>query len=145
MDLSRFQDIRVLIVEDDDDDWLIIRKLFQQIPEPSFTVERVATYEEAIEEIDKSAYDIYLIDYRLGERTGTDILEHVHPESRSQPFILLTGVADTSLERRSLRLAAADYLVKGSFDATLLSIGRTMRRLKLVFDRMFVYSFFKRV
>jgi signal transduction histidine kinase len=121
MDLSQFNDIRVLIVDDDDDDWLIIRKMFRQITEPSFIVERASTYEEALKAIEAGDHDVYLIDYRLGEHTGTDILEQVHPERRSQPFILLTGVADTDLERRSLRLAAADYLVKGSFDATMLS------------------------
>ncbi len=76
---------------------------------------------DAIKRIDQDVHDIYLIDYRLGERTGTDILEHAHPERRRQPFILMTGVSDSDLEWRSLRLAAADYLVKGSFDATLLS------------------------
>lgn len=121
MDLTHFQNIRVLVVEDDEDDWLITRKIFQQIPEPTFVIDRASTYEDALELIEKGAHDIYLIDYRLGEHTGTEILEKFHPESRSQPFILLTGVADTDLERRSLRLAAADYLVKGSFDATVLS------------------------
>jgi two-component system sensor histidine kinase/response regulator len=121
VDLTHFQNIRVLVVEDDEDDWLITRKIFEQISEPTFNVERSPTYVHALTEIAKGEHDIYLIDYRLGEHTGTDILEKFHPESRSQPFILLTGVADTDLERRSLRLAAADYLVKGSFDSTVLS------------------------
>ncbi len=121
MDPTYQTDIRVLIVEDDEDDWLITKKIFSQIPDSPFRIELAETYEKAIKLIDQNEHDVYLIDYRLGEHTGTDILEHAHPERRSQPFILMTGVSDSDLEWRSLRLAAADYLVKGSFDAMLLS------------------------
>ena len=121
MDPTYHTDIRVLIVEDDEDDWLITKKIFAQIPDSPFKIELAKTYDQAIELIDKNIHDVYLIDYRLGEQTGTDILEHAHPERRSQPFILMTGVSDSDLEWRSLRLAAADYLVKGSFDAMMLS------------------------
>ncbi len=121
MDSNLLKDIRVLVVEDDEDDWLIIRKIFSQIPDSRFRIEWSKTYDDAVARIDENNHDVYLIDYRLGERTGMDILERVHPEHRSQPFILMTGVSDSDLEWRSLRLAAADYLVKGSFDSTLLS------------------------
>ncbi|MBC7512209.1 hybrid sensor histidine kinase/response regulator [Candidatus Saccharibacteria bacterium] len=121
MNPTEHVNIRVLVVEDDEDDWLITKKIFTQIPGSPFKIELAKTYEQAIELIDQNIHDVYLIDYRLGEHTGTDILEHAHPERRSQPFILMTGVSDSDLEWRSLRLAAADYLVKGSFDAMLLS------------------------
>ena len=114
------KDIKVLVVEDDDDDWLITRKIFDGIEDSPFLIERSATYDDAIERIDAEEHDLYLIDYRLGEHTGNDILEHAHPEGRSQPFILMTGLSDSDLALKSLRLAAADYLVKGSFDAQLL-------------------------
>lgn len=121
MDPNYRHDIKVLVVEDDEDDWLIIRKIFEAVPDSPFVIEWSSTYDDAVGQIDKDIHDVYLIDYRLGEHTGTDMLEHAHPQQRRQPFILMTGVSDSDLEWRSLRLAAADYLVKGSFDATLLS------------------------
>lgn len=121
MDPNYLNNIRVLVIEDDEDDWVIIEKIFSKVKDSNFTVEWSRTYEDAIARIDEGVHDAYLIDYRLGEHTGTEILERVHPERRSQPFILMTGVSDSDLEWRSLRLAAADYLVKGSFDAILLS------------------------
>lgn len=111
----------MLVVEDDEDDWLLTKKIFSRIPDSPYIVDWSKTYDDALERIGRNEYDVYLIDYRLGENTGTDILEQVHPERFRQPFILMTGVSDSDLEWRSLRLAAADYLVKGSFDATLLS------------------------
>ncbi len=121
MDPNNQKDIKVLIVEDDEDDWLIIRKIFSKIKDSPFIIEWAPTYDEAVERINDDEHDIYLIDYRLGEHTGTDILGLAHAENRRQPFILMTGVTDRDLEWKSLKMAAADYLVKGSFDSVLLS------------------------
>jgi signal transduction histidine kinase len=121
MDPVYKKDIKVLVVEDDEDDWLITKKIFSKIPDSSFVVDWAPNYDTAVASIDADAHDAYLVDYRLGERTGIDLLQYAHPESRIQPFILITGVSDSDVEWKSLKLAAADYLVKGSFDATLLS------------------------
>lgn len=121
MDPNYLKVIKVLVVEDDEDDWILLKKTFEFIKESRFIVEWASTYETALQRIDQDEHDAYLIDYRLGEHTGTDILEYAHPERRRQPFVLMTGVLDSDLEWKSLRLAAADYLVKGSFDATELT------------------------
>lgn len=121
MDPNYLKVIKVLVVEDDEDDWILLKKTFESIKESRFIVEWASTYETALQRIDQDEHDAYLIDYRLGEHTGTDILEYAHPERRRQPFVLMTGVLDSDLEWKSLRLAAADYLVKGSFDATELT------------------------
>lgn len=121
MDPNERKDIRVLVVEDDEDDWLITSKIFSKIKNSPYIVEWAPTYDEAKRMIESDSHDLYLIDYRLGEHTGTDLLQLAHPETRRQPFILMTGVSDDDLEWKSLKLAAADYLVKGSFDAVTLS------------------------
>ena len=133
MDPSHLKDIRVLIVEDDEDDWLITKKIFSQIQNSPFIIEWCKGYDDAIKSIDQNEHDLYIIDYRLGERTGTDLLEYAHPERRRQPFILMTGVADSDLERKSLRLAAADYLIKGSFDPMHL-----FRTLSYALERKYI-------
>lgn len=121
MDLDLLKDVKVLLVDDDEDDFFITRKIFSQIPDSPFRLEWVASYEEGMAAIDDDRHDVYLIDYRLGEHNGLDLLEHAHPESRRQPFILLTGAGDTELEWKSLKMAAADYLIKGSFNAAMLA------------------------
>lgn len=121
MDLTTLNKIRVLIVEDDEDDYFIIRKLFAAIDNASFEVDRAADYETARSLILKRAHDVYLIDYRLGAKTGLDLLKAGHAEKRSEPFILLTGAGDPEVEWRSMRLAASDFLVKGSLTVDVLS------------------------
>jgi len=121
MNLENLKDVQVLIVDDDEDDVFIIKKLFEQIPSSPFNVTWTSSYKKAKQYITDEAFDIYLIDYRLGEFTGLDLLEFAEPETRIEPFILLTGAGDKEIEWRSMKLAAADYLIKGSFDAPMLS------------------------
>jgi signal transduction histidine kinase len=113
--------IKVLLVDDDEDDYLIIGRVFSQIPDSPFTLEWCASFDQAKELISKKVHDIYLVDYRLSGQTGLELLEYAQPYKRSEPFILLTGVGDREIEKKSMKLAAADYLVKGTFNAELLA------------------------
>jgi len=121
MDLDTSKKIRVLLIDDDEDDYFIIKKIINQIPHFPFQLEWASTYDEGISRIRTRQHDLYLVDYRLGEKTGLDVLKDAAPQDRSEPFILLTGKGDRDIERKSMKLAAADYLVKGSFNADLLS------------------------
>jgi two-component system, sensor histidine kinase and response regulator len=114
-------DARVLLVDDDEDDYLIIKKMVTQIPHNQFLLDWVADFDQAATAIKKGGYDIYVIDYRLRGRTGIELLEQFNLVDRSEPFIILTGVGDERVERRAMAMGAADYLVKGKFDAELLA------------------------
>ena len=113
--------ITVLLIDDDEEDYIIIDHVFRRIADSPFKLEWCATYDEAKRLIEAHAYDIYLIDYRLGEYSGLDLLKIAEPQKHPEPFIMLTGAGDRRIERRSLQLAADDYLVKGSFGPELLS------------------------
>lgn len=121
MDLEKLKNVRVLLIDDDEDDYLIIKRTFQQIEDSPFLLEWTSSYDEAKRLINSEQHDVYLIDYRLGEHNGLELLKFAAPEKRTQPFILLTGVGNESVEWKSLELAASDYLVKGAFNAQLLS------------------------
>ena len=113
--------IAVLLIDDDEDDFLITNRVAKRIPDSPFKFEWCASFEEAKELIAKRSHDIYLVDYMLGEHTGFELLMIAEPEKRQEPFILLTGANDRSIEKQAVELGASDYLVKGSFDADLLS------------------------
>lgn len=113
--------VRVLLIEDDDDDMLIIKKLFSKINGDSFSLDWVQTYEDAAKEIDKKAHDLYLVDYRLGQQSGLDLLKEINLTERQEPFIILTGANSKSIEMQAMQMGVADYLVKGKFDVELLA------------------------
>lgn len=111
----------MLLIDDDEDDYLIIRRLFEKIPKSSFTLEWVGDVEKAREMIARDEHDLYLVDYRLSGSTGLELLNHFDLPTRRQPFIILTGAGDKTIEIKAMKAGVADYLVKGKFDAELLS------------------------
>lgn len=91
------------------------------IPEARFRLEWCSSFEKAKKLIAQRSHDIYLVDYQLGEHTGFELLRIAEPEKRQEPFILLTGANNRQIEKQAVELGASDFLVKGSFDAELLS------------------------
>jgi two-component system sensor histidine kinase/response regulator len=119
---SSFEDkIKVLLVDDDEEDYLIIKHLFSSMKGAECNLDWVSSSEEAVGRINKAEHDVYLIDYRLDAQTGLDVLEQVAARDRGEPFILMTGVGDVGIERESLELAASDYLVKKNLTSENLS------------------------
>lgn len=113
--------IKVLLIDDDEDDYLITKRVIRRIPESRFSLDWCASFDEARDLINKRSHDIYLVDYQLGEHTGFELLRIAEPEKRQEPFILLTGANNRQIEKQAVKLGASDYLLKGSFDEELLS------------------------
>jgi PAS domain S-box-containing protein len=106
------QEKRILVVDDDKDDFWIISDYIAAIPNSEFRVEWTYTYEDALNRIRKEEFDLYIIDYRLGAKTGIDFLIEANVKETLQPVILLTGKGNYDIDVRSMALGAADYLVK---------------------------------
>lgn len=113
--------ISILLIDDDEDDYLITKRIIKKIPDSRFSLEWCASFDEARELIGKRSHDIYLVDYQLGEHTGFELFNIAEPEKRQEPFILLTGANDRHIEKQAVKLGASDYLIKGAFDYELLS------------------------
>ena len=64
------ESLRVLLVEDDEDDYLIARGLLESQDRTPFELEWCPDYDAALDAISERRHDVYLIDYRLGSRTG---------------------------------------------------------------------------
>ncbi|MFQ5813551.1 MAG: ATP-binding protein [Anaerolineae bacterium] len=112
--------IRVLLVDDDEDDYIITRDLLSEIEGGGYDLEWVAAYDVAVEAIGHNQHDVYLIDYRLGERNGLELLREALRDGCKAPMILLTGQGDREVDIEAMEAGAADYLVKGQIDAPLL-------------------------
>ncbi|HWW62059.1 MAG TPA: diguanylate cyclase, partial [Thermoanaerobaculia bacterium] len=112
--------VRVLLVEDDEDDFVLTRDLLADSRRSAFQLDWVTSYDEALREIARDAHDLYLVDYRLGERDGLEVLRHARDIGITSPLILLTGQGDGDVDLAAMRAGAADYLIKGKIDAPLL-------------------------
>jgi signal transduction histidine kinase len=106
-------EIRVLLVEDDDDDFVLVQDLFGEMGE-RYWLQRVASYDDAVKLDDR--YDVCLLDYRLGAHDGLELMRDLRRLGFRCPMILLTGQDDDTIDRMAMRAGAADYLIKGQIN-----------------------------
>ncbi len=117
--------ISVLIVEDDEDDFLLTSEMLEEIGHGRFVADWVRTYDEAVDRICGNHYDICLLDYRLGSHNGLELLRQTKEMRCQAPVILLTGQGDEEVDLEAMRAGAADFLVKGDIDA--IDLDRSIR------------------
>ncbi len=112
--------IRILLVEDDEDDYILTKDLFAQVDNRIYDVEWVSNYADALKVINNNSYDACLFDYRLGEHTGLDLLREAVASGCKVPIIILTGQGDSEIDIESLKAGATDYLNKAEITTQLL-------------------------
>ncbi len=111
---------RVLLVEDDEDDYVLTRDLLAQVAGGAYTLDWVSTFDAGLTAVRVGCHDVYLIDYRLGAESGLDLLHALRDAGCRAPIILLTGQGDAHLDSTAMWAGAADYLVKGEITAAAL-------------------------
>ena len=116
---------RILLVDDDQDDYLITSEYIREIEEGQFEIAWANTYQQALSFMKEHAFDIYFVDYRLGAKTGVDLLTEAIAAKCEEPIILLTGKGNRAIDREAMKLGAFDYLVKSELNTEKLE--RTIR------------------
>jgi signal transduction histidine kinase len=114
------RELRVLIADDDEDDYILTRDLLQQIGRQRFRMDWIPSYEAALQAIELNQHDVYLFDYHLGHSDGLELMREALARGCKAPIILLTGNDDWETDVEAMKAGAADYLVKGHLDARLL-------------------------
>ena len=69
------EEIRILLIEDDEEDYLITKKVISEIKNQKYTVVGISTYEKTLNETQKDIYDIFFVDYKLGAKIGLDLID----------------------------------------------------------------------
>jgi len=104
--------VKVLLVEDDEDDAVITRALLEKISVPRFEIDWAASYDAGLERMKEHHHDIGLLDYNLGSQSGIDFLREAHIDHQQTPIIMLTGQGNESLVLQALESGAIDYIPK---------------------------------
>lgn len=112
--------IKVLLIDDDEDDYILIRAWLREFQVAGCELEWVENYEAAKDAIARHQHDIYLVDYRLGEHNGLELLQEAITNGCTCPFILLTGQGDRQIDLEAMNAGAVDYLEKSQLTAPLL-------------------------
>src|SRR5690606_15382103 len=119
--------IKVLLVEDDEDDFLLAKDLFEEIGGDGYELEWVRSFDDALSLENTDCYDICLLDYRLGEHDGIELMSELRARGFNCPMILLTGQGDVEVDRMATVAGASDYLVKGQISRRPLNAPFAMR------------------
>ena len=123
--------IRALLIDDDQGDFVFTKALLSQITHPTIELDWVPTFEEGRDAIAQGQYDIYLVDYFLGDRTGLDLLREAARYQLQAPVIMLTGRGNREVDLEAMQAGAADYLVKGQIESEDVE-----RSIRYALDRM---------
>ena len=122
--------MKVLLVEDDEDDYVLIRDLLSEIKGTEYITEWVQSYDQALERLTSRENQVCLMDYRLGPHNGLELLQGTKETRAFAPVIFVTGQEDYQIDLKAMKLGATDYLVKSQLTGPLLdrSIRYAMER-----------------
>lgn len=114
------KEIRVLLIEDDEEDYILVRSYLKEISSQGYKLDWVSSLRDGVKKIAEARHDVYLVDYNLGPDSGLELIEKACKDGCNRPLILLTGLNDRDIDMEAMKRGAADFLVKGHFDERLL-------------------------
>ena len=118
---------RLLIV---DDDRMLLRSMRQWLAQLGYQVEEASSASEAIAWLSKRAFDLVLVDVRLEDGDGFEVLRFVRRHYPTVATVLMTGYGTVEMAIEALRAGAFDFLTKPVID----------EELELVLERAFSQS-----
>jgi len=113
--------LKVLLLEDDEDDFIIAADLLSEIYGSDLKLDWVSQKEQALQYVQENNYDVLLFDQFLGKTQGLDVIREINELTTiSAPMILLTGLDDREIDIQAMNAGATDYLVKQKLDESVL-------------------------
>ena len=122
--------MRILLIEDDPDDALLLRAALQDAAPGAFRLHHVSHLSEALRLIADRAVDVVLMDLLLPGGGVVDGLDRAVAHAAGVPVVVLTGFGQDTWRAESFQAGAEDYLVKGQADGRLI-----MQALRSAIDR----------
>ncbi|GAB4530817.1 MAG: hypothetical protein OHK0046_51580 [Anaerolineae bacterium] len=135
--------MKVLLLDDDPKFRTLVIDILMAVAGTNYDVTPFADYDHALQESTTQLYDIFLVDYRLGEeRTGLDFIHDLRKRRLSAPAILLTSQGNRSLDLTAMQIGFMDYLDKSSLTPELLerSVRYTIEHARALNDLRRLYE-----
>jgi DNA-binding response OmpR family regulator len=122
---------RILIV---DDEWATRHTLASLLKHTGYRIEEAASGREALERIRRQHFDLVILDLKMPEMDGTEVLRAARPLAPDTVFIILTAYGTLDSAVIAIRHGAFDYLLKPSSMPEIVRVveaGLAQRRQKL--------------
>ncbi|WP_370164906.1 hybrid sensor histidine kinase/response regulator, partial [Marisediminitalea sp.] len=108
--------VQLLLIEDDEDDYFLTADSLAQCESPKFSISWAQNGDQAIEYLKAQSFDLCLLDYRLGRENAIDVLAKLKALAVSIPVVVLTGQADSVVDDLVMRAGAEDFLTKSEIE-----------------------------
>lgn len=127
---------RVLLVEDNPGDALLVRALLEEEASGSFEITHVRRWDLALEHLRGPGFDVVLLDLDLPDSRGRITVRRALHDAPRVPIVILTGYDDESIAIAAVKGGAQDYLVKGEVEGRALvrTLRHAIERHQLVHD-----------
>jgi len=100
---------KILIIDDDKS----IRKIFKiNLEEEGYIIDLAGSGEEALRKVENQRYNLALIDIKLGDMDGTDLLKRIHEKSPWMKKIIVTGFPSMQNAIKAVNEGADGYILK---------------------------------
>ena len=117
--------IKVLLLEDNPVDVILLRETLGQDALNSFDLTPVERLASALATLQENTFDIILLDLGLPDSQGLETFTKIHQASSETPKVILSGLTDEALALQAVQAGAQDYIVKGTTGYT--SAARAIR------------------
>ena len=109
--------MRVLLVEDNPDDTLILEDMLSS---RAVEIDHASTLSSALQKLASADFEVILLDLSLPDAHGPGTISSIREHAANIPIVVLSGLADENAATQAMEQGAQDYLIKGQADAPLL-------------------------
>ncbi len=120
MNPSAQKSFRLLLVDDDEDEYTILKRLVTDVKRLRFEIDWADSSEKALEASYQNLYDAFLVDYYLGSENGVEVIKQLVQQGIKSPIILLTGQGNYEVDEAAQQAGAVDYLAKEDLSFSIL-------------------------
>ncbi len=103
--------IKVLLVEDNPDQVLLTERAFKR-QNGDMQVISVKDGQACVDRLSRERFSAVIVDYRLPEMDGTDVIRKIRQTGAQLPVIMVTGQGDEQVAVMAMKSGASDYIVK---------------------------------
>ena len=120
MPLATIRQTTILLIEDDEEDYILLKKVLAKVPHNHYLVRWEQRPEQGLAHMRQADHDICLVDYRLGASSGLELLKEARQCGYGRPIIMLTGAGSGDIDIQALQAGADDYITKDLLQGELL-------------------------
>jgi DNA-binding NtrC family response regulator len=116
-----------------DDDRHVLNSMADWLREQGYKTDTAASLADGLAAVDRKPYDLALVDIRLADQDGFDLLNHIRQNRPETTVIMLTGYGSVESAVEAIRQGAFDFLTKPLIDEELeMAIQRAINQREVI-------------